>query len=63
MSAQDIVDALRKVGEKRSKAKVTEAITDVLAWDDSVLLDFIGRVELVDGFHVPAARDAGALRE
>ena len=54
---KDVIEALRKEGTQRSQAKVVEIMKDVLSCEDLVLADLVGRIEIVDGFYSPEARD------
>lgn len=53
--AEPVVEALRAVGGKVTKAKVQEQIDAVLARDDSTLAKLVERIEVIDHFDVEAA--------
>lgn len=55
--AHTILEALRSVGKQKSKAKIVATMKDVLSADDAVLVELVGRIEVIDGFTLSSARD------
>ncbi|MBB3264076.1 hypothetical protein FHW79_001691 [Azospirillum sp. OGB3] len=48
IQATDVVQALRKIGSKRSSSKIQEIIDDVLRRSDDVLLFIVSKIEIVE---------------